>query len=360
MTTREAVLEALREVGRRGGERGGAGVIPRRQQGGGRQARQRPAREGYAIEARPGRGYTLRIGSRCPTSARGGAAAPSGVLVAICRAAGRPDRPTTTPARSLALEPEKAPWCWRLGRPRAADGSDAPGSRPTEARTSRRCSGRRFRRRRSPRSRSRWRSESPRGSSRSGCDPSVKWPNDVLVDDGKVAGVLLEMAAEADRVDWVVVGVGVNVRRPSCGVGRFEAPRTCATSIDASVPEVVAALLDGIASAYGRWLDGGFEPLRAGYESRLTLAGSPVRVSSLDGVRDRRGNRARRRRPGPSAGRVGAGRRGRHGRRGHSARLTRRLAPRTVNHSRSCEVNGGPLSRFEPSPDSPATPQVGR
>lgn len=42
----------------------------------------------------------------------------------------------------------------------------------------------------------------------------IKWPNDVLVDgeDGsrKLAGILTEMEGEADRVSWVVVGVGVN------------------------------------------------------------------------------------------------------------------------------------------------------
>ncbi len=116
-----------------------------------------------------------------------------------------------------------------------------------------------------------------------GCDPSVKWPNDVLVHDGKVAGVLLEMAAESDRVDWVVAGVGVNVCRPMPRGSGVSTAAYLRESIGASVPEVVAALLDGIASAYGRWLDGGFEPLRAGYESRLTLSGSPVRVSNLDG-----------------------------------------------------------------------------
>ena len=116
-----------------------------------------------------------------------------------------------------------------------------------------------------------------------GCDPSVKWPNDVLIHDGKVAGVLLEMAAESDRVDWVVAGVGVNVCRPMLRGSGVSTAAYLRESIGASVPEVVAALLDGIASAYGRWLDGGFESLRAGYESRLTLAGSPVRVSNLDG-----------------------------------------------------------------------------
>jgi BirA family biotin operon repressor/biotin-[acetyl-CoA-carboxylase] ligase len=47
-----------------------------------------------------------------------------------------------------------------------------------------------------------------------GVDARIKWPNDVLVErDGdvrKLAGILTEMEGEADRVSWVVVGVGVN------------------------------------------------------------------------------------------------------------------------------------------------------
>ncbi|KPJ77135.1 MAG: hypothetical protein AMJ54_08955 [Deltaproteobacteria bacterium SG8_13] len=40
---------------------------------------------------------------------------------------------------------------------------------------------------------------------------AVKWPNDVLVDERKIAGILAEMEAEADRVSYVNIGVGVNV-----------------------------------------------------------------------------------------------------------------------------------------------------
>jgi BirA family biotin operon repressor/biotin-[acetyl-CoA-carboxylase] ligase len=50
-----------------------------------------------------------------------------------------------------------------------------------------------------------------------GVEPRLKWPNDVLVaapdgseDELKIAGILTEMAGEADRTEWVVVGIGVN------------------------------------------------------------------------------------------------------------------------------------------------------
>ena len=47
-----------------------------------------------------------------------------------------------------------------------------------------------------------------------GVEATIKWPNDVLVgadgDERKLAGILTEMEGEADRVSWVVVGIGLN------------------------------------------------------------------------------------------------------------------------------------------------------
>lgn len=39
----------------------------------------------------------------------------------------------------------------------------------------------------------------------------MKWPNDILSHDKKLAGILIELEAELDRVDYVIVGIGVNV-----------------------------------------------------------------------------------------------------------------------------------------------------
>lgn len=44
-----------------------------------------------------------------------------------------------------------------------------------------------------------------------GVDVQVKWPNDLLVDGRKLSGILSQMAAESDRIEFVNLGIGVNV-----------------------------------------------------------------------------------------------------------------------------------------------------
>lgn len=42
-------------------------------------------------------------------------------------------------------------------------------------------------------------------------ESQIKWPNDILIDEKKVCGILTEMSAELDMINWVVVGIGINV-----------------------------------------------------------------------------------------------------------------------------------------------------
>ena len=91
-------------------------------------------------------------------------------------------------------------------------------------------------------------------------DPSLepalglKWPNDVLVDGGKLAGILVESSARAGAIDWVVVGVGVNVVRiPDAPAGgrAFLSDLTRPESPALEPDRVAAAVLDELADRLG-------------------------------------------------------------------------------------------------------------
>src|SRR5437868_15052863 len=79
-----------------------------------------------------------------------------------------------------------------------------------------------------------------------------KWPNDVLVNSAKISGILLESEMTAEnRLDWVVVGVGVNV------VGHPAAMGSAATSLrEAGCTDVdAAAMLGGFCEHFLSWVE---------------------------------------------------------------------------------------------------------
>jgi BirA family biotin operon repressor/biotin-[acetyl-CoA-carboxylase] ligase len=120
-----------------------------------------------------------------------------------------------------------------------------------------------------------------------GAAAAIKWPNDVLVDGRKVAGILVEMDAEMERVHHVIAGIGVNVNAP---VASFPPElRDKATSLRVATGRRVdraafaARLLVALEARYGRFVSGGFDSVRAEWERFSCLTGTDVRVAGPDG-----------------------------------------------------------------------------
>jgi BirA family transcriptional regulator, biotin operon repressor / biotin---[acetyl-CoA-carboxylase] ligase len=109
---------------------------------------------------------------------------------------------------------------------------------------------------------------------------ALKWPNDVLAGNNKLAGILLEAEAVAEHRLAVVVGIGTNV------VAAPERTPTPATSlkalgVDISAEELFAALSDSWAEYHGIWDHGrGFADIRQKWLERAAGLGRPVSVQS--------------------------------------------------------------------------------
>jgi len=74
----------------------------------------------------------------------------------------------------------------------------------------------------------------------------LKWPNDVFVGMGKLAGILIEARWRGAAVDWVAIGVGINMRAPA-GVTSASVVRASATRAD-----LIAALVPRLRHAAAR------------------------------------------------------------------------------------------------------------
>jgi BirA family biotin operon repressor/biotin-[acetyl-CoA-carboxylase] ligase len=128
------------------------------------------------------------------------------------------------------------------------------------------------------------------GLERLGARVALKWPNDVLALDshgstlGKLAGILLESSAEGERLVWVVAGVGVDVSAPSIPT-RGAAYLADVAGARSGTAVTAAAVLDGIAEAYGRFASEGFGSLRDEYEDRSALDGRDVEIMGARGDR---------------------------------------------------------------------------
>ena len=117
---------------------------------------------------------------------------------------------------------------------------------------------------------------------KTGLKPSIKWPNDILLADQKVAGILTELKGEVDRVSYLILGIGVDV---NCVTSDFPAEvRKTATSLklalgrSVSRAELAIQILQDLDADYSRVAQGRFAAVAEEWGAHCCTLGREVLI----------------------------------------------------------------------------------
>ncbi|MCC5993662.1 MAG: biotin--[acetyl-CoA-carboxylase] ligase [Rhodobacteraceae bacterium] len=107
---------------------------------------------------------------------------------------------------------------------------------------------------------------------------TLKWPNDVLLNGGKLAGILLESAGHGAQLSHLVIGIGVNLRSAPAPESGALRPVSLLSETGITLPP--EEFLDALGPAFARWegrfLSDGFAPIRKAWLERAARLGERI------------------------------------------------------------------------------------
>ena len=120
---------------------------------------------------------------------------------------------------------------------------------------------------------------------------SLKWPNDVLLNGGKLAGILLESTATPQGIAHLAIGIGVNlIAAPDQNTLETGALRPVSLLHETGLRLTPETLLNHLAPAYSHWehrfTTEGFAPLRTEWLAHAARLGEPIRARTGQSTRE--------------------------------------------------------------------------
>ena len=114
---------------------------------------------------------------------------------------------------------------------------------------------------------------------------ALKWPNDVLLEDRKIAGILLETRSTAvGAIDWLVVGIGINIASSPESTPYPTASLKDALSDPPQVADVLTRLCGDLGAWLAIWSNQGFGPTRAAFLARVRGRGGMIELRGTGGT----------------------------------------------------------------------------
>lgn len=111
---------------------------------------------------------------------------------------------------------------------------------------------------------------------------AVKWPNDILCSQGKLVGILIEALADSELDGLMLVGIGVNITRPSQGAHENAAYLSDLIEDVPDTLEVAQSVLSQVGNYFCRWqaAEYDFLVMKDEYEAHLTQLGKQVKATN--------------------------------------------------------------------------------
>ncbi|MBW1780557.1 MAG: biotin--[acetyl-CoA-carboxylase] ligase [Deltaproteobacteria bacterium] len=115
-------------------------------------------------------------------------------------------------------------------------------------------------------------------------DVRIKWPNDILVNGKKIAGILTEISTEMDTIDYVVVGLGMNVNNTFLPDDINETATSILIETGERFPrvEIVREYLRRQETYYRVLTTSGFEPILGRWKELANIIGRQIKVEMID------------------------------------------------------------------------------
>ena len=113
----------------------------------------------------------------------------------------------------------------------------------------------------------------------------LKWPNDVLLDNGKLSGILIEMGATSRGRVEVVIGIGVNLQLDESEASEIDQPWSSAGEARTiSRNQLVSLLLSNLISELNHYSISGFERYKSSWDEFNVYSDCPVQILIGDKV----------------------------------------------------------------------------
>ncbi|WP_409251159.1 biotin--[acetyl-CoA-carboxylase] ligase [Bacillus sp. SCS-153A] len=120
-----------------------------------------------------------------------------------------------------------------------------------------------------------------------GLSPEIKWPNDILLNGRKVTGILTELQAEADKINSIIIGIGMNVNQKADDFP--EELQSIATSLSLEKSEkisrvkLIQRVMEKLELYYEIYMDKGFTPIKLLWESYAISIGRKITARTITG-----------------------------------------------------------------------------